>query len=274
MVVSAMARNIMQSDVPLADTISITALLQVEVDVLFVVPIRSWAEHGGEACARACLDALAHRLVHQRIGKLIAFAILQREGMQIDGVGAAVFADGGIRDVVARPALIRSIIFNLRQLRPKRKYLGGEILADPFAKLNGQSAAERRRWLEVDPVRLLENHRIKAHQIFSATNIVLFERRKRLSNQQVGGRQLHKTLGSAGRRLFLPGGISAGFGRPGSRHRYVFGSGWCQVRGIRVIRPIHKPQGKPQADDYRCCGCGRASSGTRQHTFSTDTQRL
>jgi hypothetical protein len=254
--------HIGQFHVPLAETKSVTALLQVKVNVLFVVSIRSWPEHRGKACARAGFDAFAHCLVHEGIGELIALAVSQLEGTDIDGIGAAMFADRRVRNVVTRPALIRTIIFYVGQLRPEREYLGGEILADPLAKLDGQSAAERRCWLELDSVRPLENHRMDPHEIISATSILFFDRREQLRNRQVGRRQLKKALRSTERLLRFPGCIFTGLRRPRSRQRYIFGSDPCQRRGIHVFRPIHNREGKSQAKGQSCSDCSRTSYGS------------
>ena len=92
--------------VPLADLGVARTLGEIEMDVARMIAVGARPEHGHEAAAGRGADAVAERLVHQRIGEVEHAAVLQPEGREVERVAAAVLGNLRALDVVARAALI------------------------------------------------------------------------------------------------------------------------------------------------------------------------
>ena len=92
--------------VPLANTIAMISLKNIEMDVAIVMAVGARPQHCGKAMTGGIPQLLKQRLRNGRVGQLYMTAISEDEGAHVDRIALTVLAEFRVRHTVATAALV------------------------------------------------------------------------------------------------------------------------------------------------------------------------
>jgi hypothetical protein len=120
------------ANVPLADAITALALSKVDMDVVLMVAVRAWTEHGRKARA----DRHSHRdakvLGDPRVGGAHDPTTLEPDGANVEGVCPPMLAHFGADNAILAAALEGIETLDPGKDGPKDRGSADQILADPI----------------------------------------------------------------------------------------------------------------------------------------------
>ena len=119
------------ANVPFANLVIVAARLEIEVDVLFVIAVGAWAEHGRKPRAGGRADGVPPILIDVHVGETKLAAVGELEIVHVERIGAAVLAHlCGVHVIAAAAIIGREIVepAQRRQVFQRRR----NILAHPI----------------------------------------------------------------------------------------------------------------------------------------------
>jgi len=160
--------------------------LEIHVDMVLVVAIRTGAKHRRKALARVPSQPFAEVPCDLRIGQANAPSISQPDRANIKGVRPAMLAQLRSDDVVAAAAMVRCIVVDTAQRCTKRQNGRSDILSHPVHNSLSHAAAKGCRRRERDVAAIRHDNRFKAHRVVHRTLSRAFECLKRRRDGKIG----------------------------------------------------------------------------------------
>ena len=94
------------ANVPFANLVIVAARLEIEMDVLFVIAVGAWAEHGCKPRAGGRADSVPPILIDVDVGETKLAAVGELEIAHVERIGAAVLAHLCGAHIIAAAAII------------------------------------------------------------------------------------------------------------------------------------------------------------------------
>jgi len=165
---------------------AVAAPRQVHMDVIFVIPIGTGAEHRGEPPARALLQAHAKFLGYAWIGQPNQLAVGEPDGADVKRVGLAVLGQNGSCDAVAPTAVVGSVIVDALDGRLEKARCRRKILAHPVDNGLRKLAAHDGGRGDRNTAAVREQHGFQTDRVLRAACAGAFDGRHRRSACKVG----------------------------------------------------------------------------------------
>src|SRR5215472_10510217 len=159
------------ADVPLANTVTMMTISEIEMDMALVIAVRAGTKHRRKPMTRAFPQSIAKILSDRHIGQRQHTAIGQRERAHIDGVAFAMFAQLGAGHAVA--AATFKVVEGLNGTKLCSELVGQRrrFIPQPAGDRLRKRTIQQRRRLELDAPALGAQHRIDPHHVLAATGL-------------------------------------------------------------------------------------------------------